>query len=90
MRYDPNESYESWATRVQQYEHGIALRRIAKGDPVNEVLDSMSKRVLEKMMHPILDAIRRDPTNIDLEASKRSYEEHYLKRNSPRPDHVIE
>lgn len=88
MRYDPNESYESWADRVQKYEHEIAIKRITKGDPIDVVLESMSKRIMEKLLFPILTTIKSKKSDFDIEASRRSYEENYLKHNLPRADHV--
>jgi len=49
----------------------------------------MSRRIVDKLKHPILDALRKSSvTDIDLEQSKKSYEETYLKKISPRADHV--
>ena len=63
MKYNPNESYEQWLERVRQLEYGIALQRIAKGDTVEEVMEDMSRRIIEKTLYPILKALRDIPTN---------------------------
>jgi glutamyl-tRNA reductase len=89
MRIQPNETLEQWADRVQKYEHGHALMRIAQGDNVELVLEEMSRRIVDKLKHPILDAIRKSSVSeYDLEKSKKSYEETYLSKMSPRADHV--
>jgi glutamyl-tRNA reductase len=89
MRIQPNETLEQWADRVQKYEHGHALMRIAEGDNVELVLEEMSRRIVDKLKHPILDAIKKsNVSDIDLEQSKKSYEENYLSKMSPRADHV--
>jgi glutamyl-tRNA reductase len=89
MRIQPNETLEQWADRVQKYEHGHALMRIAQGENIELVLEDMSRRIVDKLKHPILDALRKSSvTDIDLEQSKKSYEETYLKKISPRADHV--
>jgi glutamyl-tRNA reductase len=89
MRIQPNETLEQWADRVQKYEHGHALMRIAEGDNVELVLEEMSRRIVDKLKHPILAALRNsNVSDIDLEQSKKSYEENYLSKMSPRADHV--
>jgi len=90
MRYDPKESYERWIERVRQYEYGRSLQRIAKGDPVEQVLEEMSKRITDKTLYPILKAIKDIPTNYDAEKSKKEYEENYLNKTKPVADHVVD
>ena len=89
MRINPGESMESWAGRVQKYEYGRALMRIAKGEDVEKVMEDMSKAVTTKLMHPIVKVITDNTiSNFDAEASRKSYEENYIKKNSPKSDHV--
>ena len=89
MRIKPGESYESWAHRVEQYEHGYALQRIAQGDDIDKVLEDMSVRIVQKMTHPLIVAIRESTnTPFDAAASRKSYEEKYLKDHPPVPDHI--
>jgi glutamyl-tRNA reductase len=88
MRINPGETFESWAKRVQQYEYGYALQQIAKGQDVNVVMEAMSARIQQKMLHPVLQAMRENTGPVDMEASKKAYEEAYLKNNSLKADHV--
>ena len=89
MRIQPNETLEQWASRVQKYEHGHALMRIAQGESIEIVLEEMSRRIVDKLKHPILDVIRNSwVSEYDLEKSKKSYEENYLSKMPPRADHV--
>ena len=89
MRKNPDESYEAWADRAKMYEHGRALQRIAEGKPVEEVLEEMSRRLVQKLMHPIYDSIYNTvTTKIDMEASRKDYAEKYLNRQEPVADHV--
>lgn len=89
MRINPGESMESWGARVQKYEYGRALMRIAQGEDVDIVMESMSKAIAIKMLHPIVKAITDAPVQaFDAEAGRKSYEESYLKKNSPRADHI--
>jgi glutamyl-tRNA reductase len=88
MRINPGETYESWAKRVQQYEYGYALQQVAKGQDINVVMEAMAARIQQKMLHPVLQAMRENTAPADMEASKKAYEEAYLKNNSPKSDHV--
>lgn len=89
MKINEDESYESWAKRVQMYEHGWAMQRIAEGDPVDSVLEDMSKRITQKLLHPLYKEISKSiVSTYDEAASKKLYEEKYLKYRAPVADHV--
>lgn len=89
MRQREGESYEDWAKRVQMYEHGWAMQRIAEGDPIDDILEAMSHRITQKLLHPLYKELSQATTSTyDLEASKRSYQEKYLNNRSPVADHV--
>jgi glutamyl-tRNA reductase len=59
IKYNPNESYECWLEKVRMEETGVALRRLAKGDDVNLVMEAMSARIIEKCQFPIFKAINQ-------------------------------
>lgn len=89
MRKREDESYEEWCKRVEMYEHGFALQRIAEGVPAEQVLEEMSRRMTQKLLHPIYDELRKSSiTAYDVEASRKQYEEKYLKNRTPVADHV--
>lgn len=89
MKPKEGETYESWIERAKMYEHGRALQRLAQGDSVDDVMEDMSRRLVEKMLHPIFKEIRRNTeTGFDVEESRKRYEEQYLKLNRPAADHV--
>ena len=90
MRINPGETYESWAKRVQQYEYGYALQQVAKGQDINVVMEAMAARIQQKMLHPVLQSIKETSVPMDADASKKAYEEAYLKNNSPKADHLTE
>lgn len=90
MRIKPTETYEEWTERVRLFELDHARKELAKGIPIDEVLERMGKRINQKLMHPILTAIRDTPVEFDLEASKKAYKEAYLDKNSPKPDHLTD
>ena len=89
MRPREGESYEAWIERARIYEQGAAMQRIAKGDDPEQVLEDLSRRLMDKMLHPVLRAIRESHTApFDAEKSRKDYEEKYLKNNFPVADHV--
>ena len=89
MKYEPGEDYAKWLERVRMYEYGVALQQIASGEPAEEVLEKMSKRMVQKGLHPILKAIQDIPTNYNVEEGRRQYEEK-MKARGPVADHVVE
>ena len=89
MKYDPNEPYEKWVERVRIFEYGRALQRIARGDPIELVMEEMSRKITDKMLHPVLMSIKPAMlTSEEIQKSRERYEENYLKRNKPAADHV--
>ena len=79
---------ESWASRVEMFEKGKALQRIANGDDPATVMEDMSRGITSKLLHPILTAIRESvPDNFDVDENRREYEE--VMKNVEKPaDHV--
>lgn len=96
MKYNPDESYEKWAERVKMFEQGHALQRIAKGEPTDKVLEDMARRMIDKLMHPIITNLERISPETQAEIAKEvergriSYQKNYIDRISPRADHVVE
>lgn len=88
MRINPGETQESWAKRVQQYEYGYALQQVAKGHDINVVMEAMAARIQQKILHSLIQGIKENGVPVDMEVSKKAYEEAYLKNNSPKSDHV--
>jgi glutamyl-tRNA reductase len=87
MKYKEGESFEEWSNRVSMFEKGHALQRIANGDPIEEVLEDMSRRINHKLLHPILKVIQAPTQNIDMETSRKRYEE-IMKSVGYAADHV--
>ena len=86
MKQKEDETYEQWIERARLYEYGLALQRIAEGEDADKVMDSMSKRLMQKMMHPIIKEITK-PVDKDLSESKKRYEE-IMNRKGLNSDHV--
>ena len=87
MRIQEGESYESWCDRVRMYEHGWAMQQVAEGKDVDKILEEMSRRITEKLLHPVFVSLRSS-VPYDVEASKQRYKELYLDKNLPKADHV--
>lgn len=88
MKINPGETMESWASRVEMFEKGRALQRIAKGDDPATVMEDMSRRIRDKILHPILNAIHESvPNDFDVDMNRREYEE-AMKNVGRAADHV--
>jgi glutamyl-tRNA reductase len=94
MKYNPEEEYKEWVRRVQIYEYGLALQRIAEGEPAEKIASEMAKRITEKCLHPWLLKIKENAANKwtdeDSKASAHIYKETYLDKFGPVADHVID
>ena len=89
MKYNPNESIEQWAERVQMYEYGEAIKQIAAGQDVEVVMEAMSARIVEKLKYPILKHIKEwGKSTYDATLSKENYKKNYLDKTKPVADHM--
>lgn len=84
----PNESYEQWAKRVEQYEFGRGLMDLAHGTDPEQVMHTTSQRIVNKLMHPILEALNSIPSDYNSEQSQQHYQMHYRDQFGPKSDHV--
>jgi len=88
VKQRPDESYEQWVKRVEQYEFGRALMMLADGaDPI-KVMEETSYRMIKKCRHPILKAINNIPSDYNSKESLENYRTNYQNRFGPKPDHV--
>jgi len=88
MKINPGETLESWASRVEMFEKGRAMQRIAKGDDPIEVVEDMSRRIIDKMLYPILKSFEQPKmSNAAVNESRKKYEE-IMKNVARAPDHV--
>jgi glutamyl-tRNA reductase len=89
IRLQPGETYDSWTSRVQIHELLIAKQKIAKGIPIDRVLEDMSKNIVKKLLHPLIKLLTNTPINMsEFEASKKAYEENYINKTDRVADHV--
>jgi len=83
-----DESFDEWSEKVIKFEMERAMRLISKGKDEVEVLEEYSKRITEKLLHPLYPALFK-PVGYDSEESRKRYEEIYLKnRGMGAADHV--
>lgn len=89
MKYDKKEPIEKWAERVQMFEYGEALKRIANGEPVDTVMQSMSKKIVEKLKHPMILHIKEwGESTYNATVSQDNYKKNYLDISKPVADHM--
>lgn len=90
MKLNLNENFEDWCKRVAMFEKGKALQDIATGKDIEIVLEEMSRRIIDKLLHPIFKVINESTAGTyDAEESKRQYKENYLDKNPKGvADHV--
>ena len=89
MKPNTDESYESWASRVRMFEHGAALQKIAQGEDIDTVMERMSRKIMEKLLHPVYKSIAASANyNYDQEKSKQEYQERYINQVPRAADHV--
>lgn len=90
MKPLPDESYESWCKRVEMFEHGNAMMQIAQGRDVETVMEQMSRRMMDKLLHPLFRAIKESSNVVyNSEESKQSYLDKMKKRGEVA-DHVVD
>ncbi len=90
MKYNPDESYEEWVRRVELFEKGRALQRLAQGEPAEQILEDMSRRMMEKMLHPVIKAMMPVPPSIEeIQQGRKEYEEK-MRKIGPAADHILD
>ena len=88
MKLREGENFESWSHRVDMYERGIALQRIAEGEDEVKVMEDMSRRITQKLLHPVFKLLQA-PLEFDVQKHRQSYEKS-LKNKGLTADHVDE
>jgi len=64
-----------------------ALRRVKNGLDPNIAAEEMANRITKKILHPIIKSLKETP-DFDISASRREYEEYYIKKNRLTADHM--
>lgn len=58
-----DEGLEVWAERVRKFELGYALQQLANGQDINLVMETMSIRIQNKILHPVIVEIKKNNKN---------------------------
>lgn len=90
LKYNPGESLESWAERVEAHEIAWARQELAKGAGPAATLERMADRIVKKMLHPIIKERASQVPDYDIEASRERYRAAFASRTELPPDHVID
>jgi glutamyl-tRNA reductase len=62
-----------WIEQVQSKELDKALKEIRAGKDANVVIETMSKRLNAKLLHPVLKEITNVESSFNLEESRKNY-----------------
>lgn len=89
---NPNETYDEWVERSRQYELEIAFDQLKNGSDTNSIVESMSYKLIQKMMYPIFGMLKsEEETTYDSKLSRLQYDEYMnLKGVKPKADHIID
>ena len=90
MLSNTDETYNSWAARVEMFEKNRALKHIAKGIDLDIVLDEMSYRIIAKLLYPIFTSIKNSTGSVNVEQFEKDKIEYYekMKYKGKAADHV--
>jgi glutamyl-tRNA reductase len=86
MKLREGENFESWSRRVDMYERGIALQRIAEGEDELKVIEDMSRRITQKLLHPVFKLLQT-PVEFDIQTHREKYQQ-ALNGKTSSSDHV--
>jgi len=62
-----------WADQVRSAELNRALKEIRAGKDANVVIESLSKRLNAKLLHPLLKEISNVEPSFNVEESRKKY-----------------
>lgn len=89
QRINPDESFEDWVARVREFELAAALKDLAHHENAQDILEQMSRKIINKIMHPIkLAWLENEVHEYNRDGSRFDYDEYYIKRFAPKADHI--
>jgi glutamyl-tRNA reductase len=88
LKYNPGETLESWAERVEAHEMAWARQEIARGADTAATLERVADRIVKKMLHPLIKERASQMPDYDTEASRERYRAAFADRTELPPDHV--
>lgn len=89
LKYLPEYTFEEWANKVSEYEHLRAQKLLDKGVNAEQVLETMSRNITNKLLHFILAKFKESTDNqtYDVEKSRDIYFE-TMAKVGPIADHM--
>jgi glutamyl-tRNA reductase len=89
MKKHKDDTYKEWCNKVRLYEYGIALQKIAKGEDAFLVMEVMSIKISQKLLHSLIEALKESQTSsYDILTARKNYETNYLNVSKPAADHM--
>ena len=73
-----------WAEEARLKALNAALKDIKSGKDVDTVMETMSKSLTAKLMHPIIANIKNTKIEFDVEEHRRTYNEAFIKCLIPK------
>ena len=87
-KMESKDQYSAWVEQAHAEEIKKAHKRMVRGEDIDQVLESFSQGIINKLLHPVLQGIRNAPIDLGaLEQSKAVYFE-TMKIIGPKADHV--
>jgi hypothetical protein len=86
MKIKDGETFEAWAERVRMFERGHAYKALANDVDIDTVMDAMSKRIMNKLLHYAILQLQV-PINYNNELSRQEYFK-IMETKSRGADHV--
>lgn len=84
-----NESLEKWIEDTRMQEYNNALKQIAKGYSIEEVMDSLSHRLMNKFLYLLYQDIKiKCNTSFDIELNREEYKKQYSNNRKLVADHI--
>jgi glutamyl-tRNA reductase len=87
LRYDPCESYDTWLSRIQAHELKLAHQKLARGQPIDQVMEELGQNLTKKFLHPIFAALHEPKKDYDMAQNRARYNEK-MKLVKPAADQV--
>lgn len=63
----------NWIEQIRSEEFNRALKEIRAGKDANVVIESMSKRLNAKLLHPVIKEIGNVDSSFNVEESRKNY-----------------
>lgn len=93
MKKLSSETYDEWCERVLEHEQKIAKKQLGKGVNIHHIMETMSRRIINKLVHPHLKQVHQRNQEIIAKTKPteeyESYEQVIAKRGTIA-DHMVD